>query len=599
MWSAMKKMVILVMGLAIGSLLFAQFKADSLLREGRKAYLAGDYATAIEIYREYYRRAKEAGDNSAAADALRLLGDTFRASSEMDQAIKQLELGLEIATEAHDSALIGRIHNRLAAVYYEVPDVKASESNAQMAIQFSEKAHDQANISNSLNILGAIYRNNKQYELALDALRESVKIQQAIGDTADIPNALNNMANTLGQMKRHEEAIAVAGESYAMAERMDIPVYTRYAAQMLSGAYRDLGNFERALYWKDKSVDIDKRIVDESKAKEISKLREEMDMAQKEKDMELLRNEGALKDQQIASKNAQAVATMGIGGLVLVVAVVFYLGRRRQVRANEALQQKNEQIAYQSQEINAINQSLELVGEEQARHKQRLEEINRVKDKLFSIISHDLRSPLNSIQGLLGLLKEGKLTEREFAYMTDTLLSRVENTTMLLDNLLNWSRSQMEGFAADSDKIDLGDIAQSVCHLLDYNARAKDIRVKNQIPQDLVAIGDRNMIDLVIRNLLSNAIKFTHRGGCVQIWAENGGESVTVAVKDDGPGIHAADLDKVMGEDYYFTLGTANEKGSGLGLRLCKEFLQKNNGRIWVEQNSDRGSTFWFSLPGA
>lgn len=589
----------LAMGLVLGGILWGQSSHDSLVKAGRLAYLEGDYTAAIETYIEYYRVASDAGDDRATGDALRLLGDAFRASHELEEAITQLEMGLQKANLAKDSTLIGRIYNRLAAVYFEMGEMQACEQSAQTAIQLSEKVADKVNISSTLNILGAVYRIQGQYQKALDALNESISLQKAVGDTADIPSALNNISSTLLQMKRYDEAISVAKKSYAMADRAGIPAYTSYASELLVRAYRAKNDFEQALRWQDQFLQIDQKMMNETKTKEISKLRQEMDMARKEKDLELLKNESALKDQTIAQKNVQAVAFGCIGILVLLLALLSYASVRRQKQANRALMLKNEQIEHQAKEISAINASLERVGQEQERQKLRLEEINKVKDKLFSIISHDLRSPLNSIQGLLDLLKQGNLNDREFNYMAAALMSRVENTTMLLDNLLNWSRSQMEGFTAQPDRIDLGHITQAVCLLLDYNARAKEIQLENRIPAGMEALGDKIMIDLVIRNLLSNAIKFTQQGGYVQIWANREQGEINIAVKDDGAGISDADLARVMGEDYYFTLGTANERGSGLGLRLCKEFLQKNNGRLWVEQNSDRGSTFWFSVPTA
>ncbi|MBL0017374.1 MAG: tetratricopeptide repeat-containing sensor histidine kinase [Bacteroidetes bacterium] len=595
----MKKFWYPVLIVIAACILQAQARPDTLLEKGKAAYQDGNYANAILFYREYQLWAAKVGDKSAEADALRLIGDAFRASNEPDQAVKQLNLSLQAATEALDSALIGRVYNRLSAVYFEIGENSLSERYAQKTISISQAKGDQGNVSNSLNILGAVYRSKGQYPQALDALRKSVEIQKAIGDTLDIPNALNNIANTLLAMEQYPEAVEVAEESYEMSIRTDIPIYSRYAAFVLTEAHRRDKDFEAALFWKDKVSEIDQRIFDETKTNEISKLRAEMDLAQKEKDLELLRNESALKDQTIASKNAQTIAMASVGVMVLAMTVVFYVTWRRQKRANNVLQEKNKQIAQQSFEISSINQHLENAGQEQMRQQKRFEEINKVKDKLFSIISHDLRSPLNSIQGLMSLLKEGRLTGSEFEYMLDTLIDRVENTTMLLDNLLNWSRSQMEGFNAEIETVDLAEIATNVCNMLEHSARLKDIRIHNAITEGTRVTGDRHMIGLVIRNLVSNAIKFTENGGRIQLEASANGKGIHVAVKDDGKGIASQDIDKVMGEDYYFTLGTANEKGSGLGLRLCKEFLAKNNGQLWLEPNTDKGSTFYFSLPAA
>ena len=204
---------------------------------------------------------------------------------------------------------------------------------------------------------------------------------------------------------------------------------------------------------------------------------------------------------------------------------------------------------------------------------------------------------MTSIQGLLQLLEGDMVSSQQIGQMAGRLKVRVDNTTMLLDNLLHWSHSQMEGFAVTCEPIDLGDLAADECNQHDAAAKAKNIVLSNEIAPGTIAMADRKMIALVLRNLISNAIKFTQEDGHVSLSVTHVEARLHIAVADTGIGIPADRISKVLGVDYFTTDGTAKERGSGLGLRLCKEFLDKNDGKLWLTPNQGAGTTFWFSLP--
>lgn len=595
----MRYLLCLVFGISLFGIVVAQPRTDSILAAGKAAYLKGEYPEAIEMYQNLYKQATKQKDHKLAGEALRLMGDAFRASGDLTEGRRQLRKAMDEARASKDSMLICRVHDRLAAVYFETNDQQLSRYHANEAAKLAERLHSTSELSSALNILGAVNRRDGRYNEALEELQKAYDLLLASGDTTDIPSILNNMSNTYLEMKKYDKAIETATRSFEMAKNEGIPVYMSYAAYNLTEVYRRENDFKHALEWKDKAVEIDRQIMNENKSRELSKLKNQLDYAQKEKDLESLKQEAKLKDQIIARRNTQAMAFAGIGSLVVIIAALFIYMNYRARSANKVLRLKNDQIEQQSSEISAINTNLAQVGEELLERKKRLEEINKVKDKLFSIISHDLRSPLNSIQGMLDLLKSGRLTGDDFARMSDTLMSRVENTTMLLDNLLNWSRSQMEGFSANPQPLDLGDLAERVVNQLDQNARAKDIKLENKISFEAKAVGDRDMVTLVFRNLISNAIKFTPKGGHIQVVDVQENGQVKISVIDDGKGIATEDMPKVLGEEYFFTLGTANERGSGLGLRLCREFLQKNQGILGFAPNPEKGTTFWFTLPKA
>jgi len=226
----------------------------------------------------------------------------------------------------------------------------------------------------------------------------------------------------------------------------------------------------------------------------------------------------------------------------------------------------------------------------------KLEELNQLKDKLLSIISHDLRSPLASLKQMLDMMMDEIIGERDLRNLVPKLSGNLKNTTELLDNLLYWTKNQMEGITTDATLFDPGEIIQNNIALMENTAAHKDLKLQATIEDDYFAFGDRNMIDLVVRNLLSNAIKFSNKGGVIDIELKRTDEQLLISVHDQGVGIPKTNLPKLFTSLSLSTTGTHNEKGTGLGLMLCKDFVEKNGGSIWAESEPGKGTTFYFTL---
>jgi len=228
---------------------------------------------------------------------------------------------------------------------------------------------------------------------------------------------------------------------------------------------------------------------------------------------------------------------------------------------------------------------------------EQLEQANESKDKMLSILAHDLRSPLVSIQGFLELMSDLNLSEQEELVIKKTLLNETKNAYQMLTNLLSWSKAQMAGVTAQIAPVNLAEVLEITLALQRTSAAEKMIGLKNEIMQDLKIIADPDMLDLVVRNLLNNAIKFTQEGGEVTIRTEQHKDKCYIIIADNGKGIpydRQPDIFKLKTQS---TFGTKNEKGVGLGLVLCKEFISFQNGRIWFESLPEKGTKFYISLP--
>ncbi|HWK07189.1 MAG TPA: HAMP domain-containing sensor histidine kinase [Puia sp.] len=229
---------------------------------------------------------------------------------------------------------------------------------------------------------------------------------------------------------------------------------------------------------------------------------------------------------------------------------------------------------------------------------QQLTELNSLKNKLFSVIAHDLKSPLYALRNLFRNIVQYDLPGEEIKILIPEVVTELTYTTGLMENLLQWAKSQMQAEAIKPQLLDIAKITQEVLQLLRLQAEAKHIYIHSGIERPVYVYADRDMINLVLRNLLSNAIKFTPEEGTVSIDAREMRSHIEIFVHDTGTGISQANLQKLMVEDiYYTTKGTEGEAGTGLGLMLCKEFLSKNGGHMHVQSEPGKGSTFSFTLP--
>jgi len=233
---------------------------------------------------------------------------------------------------------------------------------------------------------------------------------------------------------------------------------------------------------------------------------------------------------------------------------------------------------------------------------QRLKELNATKDRLFSIIGHDLRGPIGGFKSLIQLLISGYdlSNSKQLLEILKVIHKTANSTYDLLENLLEWAKSQQNEIVFNPEKIELKDLVFNIMNLFSEVILNKEINIVNEIPEDQFLVADKNMLSTVLRNLISNAIKFTPNGKSIKILVANMGENIKISVQDEGTGIREEDLPKLFNSlSPLSTYGTQGEKGSGLGLLLCKDFIERHNGIIEVNSIWGKGSTFSFTLPQA
>jgi signal transduction histidine kinase len=217
---------------------------------------------------------------------------------------------------------------------------------------------------------------------------------------------------------------------------------------------------------------------------------------------------------------------------------------------------------------------------------------------LFSIISHDLRGPIRQFGEVFNLIEQGYISVEEFQHkLMPNLKESANYVATLTDNLLQWARGQMGGIQVNKAEFNLADVIHENVSLLNPQAIKKSITLKTEITEGLPKVyADKDMVSLIVRNLVSNAIKFTPENGIVSVVTKPEPDYIFISVHDNGTGLSEEDINKILEKEYFTKYGTSGEKGSGLGLMLCREFIEKNGGEFSVESQQGVGSTFTFCL---
>lgn len=234
------------------------------------------------------------------------------------------------------------------------------------------------------------------------------------------------------------------------------------------------------------------------------------------------------------------------------------------------------------------------------RSEQKLKEINATKDKLFSIIGHDLRGPIGGLKTLTEiLLSDFDLSDtKKIRDILKVIQTSANSTYDLLENLLTWAKSQQNDIKFAPQEIHLNPMVTQTVELFSELSKNKEVIISSDISESTYVFADKNMLMTVLRNLISNAIKFSSKGELIQIFSEKRDDAFIITVKDQGTGIKEEDKSKIFTKTEHFTAyGTNGEKGTGLGLMLCLDFIEKHGGKIWVDSELGKGSAFSFTLP--
>ena len=552
--------------------------------------MQGDYSKALESLIRSASMATQANDQNGLCITNVNIGATLSKLGNYEEALAYYDKALSQAQSLEDRRLMSSIYNLVGEAHFEQQAYQVAKENHQKALELALALGGPHQIAISYNHLGRISRQQGEYLQALEYYQSAFDINREMNSQPDIAHSYQEIALLHEDMEQYQRAIDYASNGLAIARKIGIKQNVREAAEALYRCYRALNDYQTALEYHELAAIYRDSLLNEENAREIERLRMDHELVQREKENELLRAKTQWQAQQVDGQ--KRIRNFFILACVLLCALVFLfvLMRRKEKKTNLLLNQQNEEIS--STALNLTRANAEIILQRDA-----LEEANRSKNKLFSVISHDLRSPLNSLQGLFTLLQDGHLTADEIQRLLPELSQRLHQTYSLLDNLLIWAKSQMEGIRAHPATLKILPVIQETEQLIASQADHKNISVDLDIDPSLEAYADLDMVMIVLRNLLTNALKFTNEQGQVYISGSRQHDFVHISVRDSGVGISEESKKLLFAESRNSTAGTSGEKGTGLGLVLTKDFVEKNGGTIWVESEVNIGTTFTFTLP--
>lgn len=512
------------------------------------------------------------------------LANAYQNANVIDKAITYYIKKIEVDNKTNNT-------KGLIATNKKLGDIYTSKKNYNQAISYYESAlgyagnYDETSRANILPYLGNAYLMDKDYKTSARYLLESINLNRRFDNQEGVLIALNS----LGELYLKQNRLNTAQEQLLEASNLsrslnnDEQLLKNYRLMTTLDSIK--GDFDNAYVWQSQYYNLKEKIDAEKNKKSAIINIDTLDTTTTGTDNIILpvtTNDTVVSKKKYDKFKLIFYALLAAFAVVLTFFVLFYLKRNNRLKYTRELEAKNKKIELQNEAIL-----------EQSKH---LENINKVKDKLFSIVSHDLKDSLTSTKGFIDLLKEGQLTQDEFHSLLPELSENANNASLLLFNLLNWSKSQMQSLEPKPTLFDIQEVFAEKVKLMDQKFDAKGVKLIDKTLRDFV-YADRSMIEIVIQNLLANAVKFCNRGDLITITNQISNGKSIISIEDTGVGITKENQSKLFGNNTFTTRGTNKEKGTGLGLTICRELVDLNNGKIWVESELNIGSTFYIELP--
>jgi len=575
------------------------------------------YISAINYYQKAMVLCKQIQDTINLAEIYFGLATIYRYQERYEKAEQYNNRALAIINHAKYDALRSKIYNNMGILYDRQKNYGKAIEYYEKSLAIKEKLKDTLGMPITMSNLAIIYSYEGKFKddkKAQEYIEKSRKIAYSIGDNHIIKYTTLYLCRIHLENKRYDKALAFSDEALnlykdgkyddiyieSLIVRGEIYYETRKYAEalkcanlvlqqnktiksitlekdnyrLLSKIYESEGNYKEALWYKNKESVLKDTIFAEYKKQEATLAENDYELLHFEQTNQKLKSLNELQKERLRKQGitiAFVVVAFTLASILIILLI--YVNSSRNHYFKE-LENRNRVIS----EINA-----------------ELQKNNEIKTKLFSIISHDLRSPLATTKGLLLLLKDEPNLPEEFRIYLNQMSKNLDGTFILLDNLLKWSATQMQSVKVKPSTFSMLGLIQEIAELYRPVAQEKNIEILVLPSEKYTVLADRDMLHLVLRNLVSNAIKFTPENGKIEISTEKREKELAIHVKDTGVGIPKENLEKIF--EGLSTRGTASEKGTGLGLQLCKEFITLNNGELKVKSIENEGSTFSFTVP--
>lgn len=539
-------------------------------------YRRGSLSIAFECATRVLKIADSASNNALTVTALNTIAVINLQQKQFETSLKNLKAAFRVSKVNADMSGMGLSLNNIALTFLEQSETDSAAIYARRGLKISRGSGDRNVIAQSFRTMGDIFFKTGDIDQAIENYQQCLKEANIIEDIYLKVSTFYRLAELYNYRMEPALAIPYLLEGIQLSKKFGYNNELESIFKVMAESQALLGDDSSAYYYQGRYIRLHDSIYSRRNSEQLALMQAKFEDELKEAQIELLLKDAQISQQEIVSQKVWLSFSIGFLSLALIFAFVLYDNYRRIKSINRTLENKN--------------------GEIQAQAKQ-LSNLNITKDKLFSIIGHDLRTPVASLRALMSIIGNSTLSQEEFVSIIGKLKRRLDSVYDDLDNLLQWAQSQLKGLQARPESFDIRILAEEKIELFRETARHKKVKLINEIEEGSYALADKNHISLVLRNLLTNAIKFTPHGGSVRIQCIRKGRQFEISVSDSGIGISLADLNKLFNAQTHFTRrGTHEEKGIGIGLLLTKEFVESNGGSIWVSSELGKGSTFTFAI---
>ena len=594
-------------------------KAKSLNNFGLLEWRKGAYSEALNNYKAALAITSEINNDEEKSRSLNFIGLVYWKIGNYPASVESLFGSLKIKEKLNDQYEIALTLNNLSNVYNEMGNYDKAISFAKRALEITEKTGNNYAIGRAYGNLGVSYSKTNNYQTAIDYLTKALEIKQKSGEIKGLAYTLMDIATlyskqnnillsleyynkALDIMKSINDAHGLALSYYSLAELYynkgdysktfyNINKSMQYAKRenlresiknnlfLLSRYYEKSKNYARSLEYFQAYSNLKDSLLSEINNSQIANLQVKYETTQKEKENELLKQKNIIQSLELNQQESFIKLLVTIILLAVVIIFAFYYKYKFVKNTKRLLEEKNSEIEKQ---------------------KHTLEELNNTKDKLFSIIAHDLKNPFQSILGNTSLLIEEykALSETERMSIISQIDTVTKSSYVLLENLLHWSLSETGQFAYSPTNINLRREVDETLSLLSAVIEKKNLKVDLLIDHSLEVFTDSNFLRIILRNLVTNAVKYSYTNGKIKVESRIDDNNVIVMVEDHGIGMTEEETKKLFTiQSRKSVRGTSNERGTGLGLIVSNECVQKYGGQIRAESILGEGSRFYFTIP--
>lgn len=546
----------------------------------------GDLYNAYINYLKAENYCKMGKDTATLLLTYNNLALVFQRLKYYQKAVENIKQGLSLAKKIKYSFGIAYSYKRLADLYLELKRFDEAKQNLDSSIVYANIINRKIMLIDIYYLLGKIYQAEGKYDEALSRYNIGLNSKDKILDKFIVALLLSRRSEIFIIKKNYDLALKDAEEALELSTDNRYTVIQRDNYFNMYKIYKAKGNYEIAINYLEKYNEIKERILNES----IINLINERDIKSTiEKSNEIsrrLKKENEL--QKTIIKDKQVINTFyAIILFIIVIALIIIAYQLIKVR------KLNKEIELKNQNLNSVNNEL-------TEKNKQLDLSNQTKHKLFSIIAHDLKNPFFSILGFASIIKDktSKGEIDEIKEPTEILLSSSMALVEMIDNLSKWAKLQQDEITPNFTCFDIKEEINNIIKLNSANIKLKNIDIKTNIAEDCIINADKEMIITIIRNLLSNAIKYTPKDGNITISFSKTNSEWIISVKDSGKGISKELIERILGNEKISSVeGTNNEKGTGIGLSITKDFISAQNGKLIIKEFEGKGTEFTVKLP--